>query len=261
VGRPTVGVVTRVAGAHTELVGDIDGVARAKSEIVQALPSNGCAVLNADDHRVAAMASLTDARVLTFGCDGGDVRVEQLVLDELARPSFVLATPWGRTAVRLAVSGVHMAVNAAAAAAAALAVDVPLDAIGGALATATLSPWRMEMQRTTSGGWLLNDAYNANPTSVRAALETLAALPVSHRVAVLGYMAELDDPVSEHRAIAAEVEAAGIVLIAVGTDLYGIPPVADPAAVVGAIGPDRAVLVKASRMAGLERVAALLSDA
>jgi len=260
VARPTVGIVTRVAAAHTERVGGLDGVARAKGELVEALPSSGCAVLNADDDRVIAMRSRTSARVLSFGIDHGDVRVTSLSLDDVARPAFVLETPWGATSVRLAVSGVHMALNAAAAAAAGLVMDVPLEAIGPALAGATLSPWRMEMHRSRSGGVVLNDAYNANPASVRAALETLAALPAARRIAVLGVMAELDDPETEHLGVAAEARRLGVELVAVGTDWYGVRPVDDPLSAVGCVDADTAVLVKASRVGGLERVAAQLVE-
>jgi UDP-N-acetylmuramoyl-tripeptide--D-alanyl-D-alanine ligase len=259
VGRPTVGVVTRVAAAHTERVGGIEGVARAKGELVEALPSTGWAILNADDHWVAAMATRTAAGVLTFGRHAGDVRVEDLVLDDAARPRFTLATPWGRHAVALGVSGEHMALNAAAAVAAALVLEVPLAAAATAVGAATLSPWRMEMLRSPRGGYVINDAYNANPASMRAALATLMALPVRRRVAVLGYMAELDDAPGEHAAIAAEVLAAGIELVPVGTDLYGIPAVGHPEGVVGSVGPECGVLVKGSRVAGLERLAAELA--
>lgn len=258
VARPLVGVVTRVAAAHTERVGGLEGVARAKAELVQSLPSSGCAVLNADDERVAAMSALTTARVLTFGIHGGDVRVERLVLDELARCSFVLATPWGSTDVRLAVSGTHMALNAAAAAAAALAIDVPLHVVAPGLAAARLSPWRMEMHRLASGAVMLNDAYNANPASMRAALDTLASLPADRRVAVLGMMAELDQPEAEHRAIAEYVASLGIELVAVGTPWYGVAPSDDVHARLASLGSGDAVLLKASRVAGLERVAAEL---
>jgi UDP-N-acetylmuramoyl-tripeptide--D-alanyl-D-alanine ligase len=258
VASPTVGVVTRVAAAHTERLGGLEGVARAKAELVEALPASGCAVLNADDPLVLAMAPRTSARVLTFGIDAGDVRVTDLVLDDLARPRFVLTTPWGRAPVVLPVSGVHMALNAAAAAAAGLAIDVPLEAIPDALGAATLSPFRMDLRRTENGAIVLNDAYNANPASMRAALQTLCSLPAQRRVAVLGVMAEIEDPDAEHRSLAAEVRAAGVELVAVGTRLYGVEPSADPVAAVGELGPGVAVLVKASRVAGLERVAAQL---
>jgi len=256
VAAPTVGVVTRVAAAHTERLGGIEGVAQAKGELIDALPASGCAVLNADDERVAAMAARTSARVVTFGVESGDVRVTDLVLDDLARPRFVLRTPWGSTAVELPVSGVHMALNAAAAAAVGLVLDVPLDVLAPALADVALSPWRMEMHRSASGAVILNDAYNANPASMRAALDTLAAIPAQRRVAVLGVMAEIEDPGAEHRALGAEVRARGIELITVATDLYGQAPVDDPVAALGELGEGTAVLVKASRVAGLERVAA-----
>ncbi len=114
VGRPTIGIVTRVAEAHSESVG-IDGVARAKGELIEALPSDGVAILNADDptsrheerdHRTGRL----------FGTnDRADVRIRDLVLDDLARPRFTLESPWGGAQVRLSISGRHMATNAAAA--------------------------------------------------------------------------------------------------------------------------------------------------
>ncbi|MCU1399360.1 MAG: murF, partial [Acidimicrobiales bacterium] len=120
VGHPDIGIVTRVAAAHTELLGGIDGVARAKAELVDALPATGTAILNVDDPRVAAMASRCAGSVITFGRnDGADVRILELWLDELARPRFTVSTPWGDAPVSLAVSGEHMAGNAAAALAAA----------------------------------------------------------------------------------------------------------------------------------------------
>ena len=114
--QPHIGVVTRVAEAHSDRVGGIDGVARAKAELIAALPADGIAILNADDHRVRAMSRLTSASCLLFGeAADADVRVRDVVLDEFARPSFVVDTPWGKTEVRLSISGRHMAHNAAAA--------------------------------------------------------------------------------------------------------------------------------------------------
>lgn len=260
IGRPTIGVVTVVAAAHTERVDGLDGVARAKAELIAALPADGTAVLNADDPRVAAMAARAPGRVVTFGrSPSADVAVADLSLSgDEARATFTAATPWGRAHVRLAVPGAHMAVNAAAALAVALVCEVPLDAAADAVSGAALSPWRMELRHTTTGALVLNDAYNANPTSMRAALETLAALPGPRRCAVVGLMAELDDPGPEHRAIAEEAAGLDIDLIAVGTDLYGITPVDDPVAALGPLGPGVAVLVKGSRVAGLEAVVARL---
>ncbi|MCU1393637.1 MAG: murF [Ilumatobacteraceae bacterium] len=260
VGRPSIGVVTRVAAAHTELLGGIEGVAAAKAELIESLPPDGTAVLNADDPRVAAMAARSAGSVITFGhTASADVRIVELWLDDLARPRFTVATPWGSATVALAVSGEHMAMNAAAALAVAASCGVDLHAAAAALGDAGLSPWRMEMCRTKSGALLINDAYNANPASMRAALETLSQLAVTgRRVALLGVMAELADPVGDHAAIAAFAREAGIEIVAVGTELYGVTPLDDPVAALGSLAGDDALLVKGSRVAGLERLAGSL---
>ncbi len=260
VGRPEIGVVTAIADAHTERVGGLEGVARAKAELVEALPSDGVAVLNADQPLVAAMASRTAARTITFGIADGDVRASAISLDDAARARFTLDTPAGAVDVHLGIPGAHMATNATAAAAVGLALDVPLASIAAGLQAAQLSPWRMALRRAQSGAWVLNDAYNANPASMRAALDTLAALPARRHVAVLGVMAELDDPVEAHRAIAEHAAALGVTVIAVGTPLYGVAPVDDPLAALGSIAGGDAVLVKGSRVAGLERVGEQLAN-
>jgi UDP-N-acetylmuramoyl-tripeptide--D-alanyl-D-alanine ligase len=254
VARPDIGVVTTVGHSHTERVGGIDGVAIAKRELVQALPNSGTAVLNADDERVAAMAAHTGASVLTFG-RRGEVCIRGLELDELARAKFMIDTPWGSAPVRLAVSGAHMASNAAGAIAVAGVVGVPLDIAVAALGAATVSSMRMEVTTLASGATVINDAYNANPTSMRAALEALAAMAATRRVAVLGLMAELDDPGEAHAEIAVLADKLGIELIAVGTDRYGIVPAENPIAALGTLGAGDAVLVKASRSVGLDKVA------
>lgn len=264
IARPDVGVVTVVGHAHTELVGGIEGVARAKGELVEALPASGVAVLNADDERVAAMRTRTGAQVVTFGAGRNaqaDVQVSEVRLDGLARASFRIDTPWGSGRTQLAVPGAHMVTNAAAAVAVAGVVGVDLAAALDALSTATLSGMRMELVTTHSGATVINDAYNANPTSMRAALDALAAMDARRRVAVIGLMGEIDDPAAAHREVAAHVGALGLEMVVVGTDLYGPQPVADPAAAIDAIGdvgPGDVILVKASRSAGLERVVAAL---
>ncbi|MEM8620312.1 MAG: UDP-N-acetylmuramoyl-tripeptide--D-alanyl-D-alanine ligase [Actinomycetota bacterium] len=263
IGRPSIGVVTAVADAHTELVGDIDGVARAKRELVEALPRHGTAVLNADDPRVRAMATATAASVLTFGIDG-DVRVVDLTLDERARARFRLATPWGEAPISLGVSGGHMAFNAAAAIAVAGTLGVDLGSAIAGVERGELSSMRMEVIDHRSGAAIVNDAYNANPTSMRAALEAVAAMRGRRKIAVLGLMAELEDPVAGHREVAGVAAELGVEIVAVGTADYGIAPVDDPAGVAAVLGDLRAddvVLVKASRAAGLERVVqALISE-
>ena len=266
VARPSVGIVTAVAAAHTELVGGIEGVAVAKRELVEALPSTGVAVLNADDERVAAMAPYTDATVVTYGrwrdvASGFDVAVADLELDELARPRFTVHTPWGSERVALAVSGEHMAFNAAAAIAVAGVLHGSIESAVGALEHAGVSAHRMQVGRAWSGATIIDDAYNANPDSMRAALDALAAMSAKRRVAVLGRMAELDDPEAGHRQVAADAAERGIELIAVGTNLYGKEPAEDTASAVAAVGDlneGDAVLVKASNSAQLWHVAEAL---
>ena len=266
IAAPGVGVVTRVAEAHSDRVGGIEGVARAKSELVRALPASGTAVLNADDHRVAAMAGLTSAQVVTFGTQSSaDVCVSGIVVDVEARPSFTVRTPWGTAEVRLALRGAHMALNAAAALAVAGVIGVDLVEAAAALSDVAPGEMRMNVRRAGSGAVVLDDSYNANPTSMRAALDALVALPATRRIAVVGVMAEIADAEREHRQVAEYAAERGVVVMPVGTDLYGISPVVDAdsvaealAAAFGSLAAGDAVLVKGSRVAGLDRVAAVL---
>lgn len=257
IAAPTHAVVTAVGMAHTELFGSLEAVAEAKSELVRALPTNGVAVLNASDPHVVAMAALTDASVLTFGA-GGDVVAENVTLGDDLRASFTLHSDWGSAAVTLGVSGAHNVSNALGAAGAALVTGVPLAEVAAGLGDAVLSPSRMALHTLPEGGRLLDDAYNANPTSMRAALDALAALDASRRVAVLGYMGELgEDADEQHRLVAVKARELGIEVVAIGTDLYGTEPFGDVAEAIRTLPrPSRgeAVLVKASRSAGLERL-------
>lgn len=260
VARPRIGVVTMVAEAHSERVGGVEGVQRAKSELVRALPHGGVAVLNADDPRVAAMAGWTDADVLTFGEEAGaDVRLTDVRLDARARPSARLCSPWGEVDVRLAVSGRHMLANAAAALAVAGVLGVDLAAAAANLGDAELSPMRMHLIEAPSGALVLDDSYNANPTSMRAAILALSELPAHRRLAVVGVMAELEDAAQRHQEISELAADLGVELRPVGTDLYGSPPVDDATAIAG-LGEGDAVLVKGSRVAGLERLVRRLVD-
>lgn len=258
IARPTVAVVTRVAAAHTAMFGTLEAVAEAKGELVEALPAGGTAVLNAGDPRVAAMAARTRARVVTFG-DGGEVRATGVALDDDLRAGFHLESPWGCAPVRLGVRGHHMVDNALAAAAAALVCGAGIDDVAEALGTARLSRWRMDLVALPSGARLINDAYNANPTSMAAALRALAALPCTgRRVAVLGAMAELGDTSDEdHRAVGRLARELGVEVIAVDAPGYGGTAVAGLDAArdaLGRLGPGDAVLLKGSRAAGLERL-------
>jgi len=264
VARPSIGVLTRVAEAHSDRVGGIEGVAKAKSELVQALPMDGVAILNADDPRVAAMARLTDAQPLLFGeTPGAHVHVTSVVLDHLARATFAATTPWGSVLVRLGISGRHMVSNAAAALACVGAVGADLDTAVEALADVRLTAMRMDVVRLRSGAVVIDDSYNANPTSMRSAIDALCDLPATRRIAVVGVMAEISEPEREHRSIHAYAAHRGVELLAVGTDWYGVAPLPDAAAALqalGELGEGDAVLVKGSRVAGLESVAASLVD-
>jgi UDP-N-acetylmuramoyl-tripeptide--D-alanyl-D-alanine ligase len=263
IARPDAGIVTNVSAAHTELFGSLEAVAEAKGELVAALPASGTAVLNAEDARVRSMARRTDAQVLTFGVVDGDVRATNPVVDDELRVSFRLVSPWGGIDVRLGARGVHQAVNAAAAAAAALVLDVSLEQVAAGLESASLSPWRMEVSRTPAGVLVINDAYNANPASTEAALRALAAVPAGRRVAVLGPMLELGElSDGEHRRIAALAVSLGIDLKTVGAPAYGVEnmdSIDDARSVLEGLGDGDAVLIKASRAAGLEVLAARLS--
>jgi UDP-N-acetylmuramoyl-tripeptide--D-alanyl-D-alanine ligase len=264
VARPDVGIVTAVAAAHTAAFGSLEGVAAEKGDLIAALPSGGTAVLNAEDWRVAAMAALTDARVVTYGLNAGDVRATDVTLDEGLRPSFILVTPWGQAPVRMRAAGLHTAHNALGAAAAALVVGVGVDIVADGLRRAELSPWRMAVATAPSGALVINDAYNANPSSMAAALHALAAAPARRRLAVLGVMAELGDShAAEHAAVAALAADLGVEVLAVAESAYGCPTVPDVAAALGALGPlgrGDALLVKGSRVAGLEALAAAVTE-
>lgn len=258
VASPTIGIVTRVAAVHTEVFGTIDDVARAKAELVSALPATGTAVLNADDARVAAMAAGASAHVLTFG-ERGQVQAAGVTLDDALQARYRLRSPWGDVDVSLGVRGHHQVGNSLAAAATALVCGLSLDEVAAGLAEASLSPWRMDLQTAPGGALVLNDAYNANPTSTAAALRALAALPARRRIAVLGVMAELGTSSDEdHRAIAELARELGIEVLSVGAPDYDADDVADIDAAADRLrdlGDGDAVLVKGSRVAGLELLA------
>lgn len=255
--RPSIGVVTTVEAVHTEVMGGLEDIARTKGELIESLPEAGLAVLNADVALVAAMADRTAARVLTFG-DSGDVRAADVVIDDELRPSFVLHGPDWSVPVRLAIRGAHNVANALAAAAVGIGVGLSPEQIAAGLGASASSPWRMELSRTASGARVINDAYNAGPASMAAALQSLAVLDADRRVAVLGVMAELGDrSEAEHRRVAELAESLGLELVAVGTDAYGLDPVGgidEARLLVDSLGEGDAVLLKGSRVAGLERI-------
>lgn len=270
---PDIAVVLNVGHAHIGEFGSRDAIAQAKSEMVQGLAPDGIAVLNADDPRVLGMRSLTRGKVLTFGrSEDADVRVLDLALDRLGRPTFTLRTTDDSVCVALPLVGAHQALNAAAAAAVALAVGVPLEAAGVSLATVSLSKWRMELRELACGATLLNDSYNASPGSARSSLDALAAFQGTRHIAVLGEILELGDKSeAEHRAAGEYAASRADIVVAVGEN---VRPLATGAGARGTaladndaaiewlqahLAPGDVVLIKASRGAHIDEVAAALA--
>ena len=277
IARPRIGVVLNVGTAHLGEFGSRENIALAKGELVEALPADGVAVLNADDPLVLAMADRTAARVVTVGLAAtADVRAVDVTLDERGTPSYELVTATGSVPVTLAVHGEHQVGNSLAAAAVALELGMPLPAVADALGRArALSRWRMEVTERPDGVLVVNDAYNANPESMAAALRALTTMARGRRSwAVLGEMAELGaSAADEHRRVGeltAELGVDRVVVVGPGAQrLYaaareGAVHVDDADAAIALLRaqlrPEDVVLVKASRAAGLERVALALAE-
>ena len=278
---PDVAVLLNIGSAHLGEFGSREAIAQAKGELLERAP---LAVLNADDPLVLGQAGRAPGRVLTFGTGrDADVRALDLELDDDGRPRFRLTTATGSALVALQLRGAHSASNALAAAAVALEV-MDLDRVATALSAATpVSRWRMEVVERADGVTVVNDAYNANPESMRAALRTLAVMSrgkARRTVAVLGPMAELGDDAREahmdlgrflvrldiSQLVVVGPAAGGIHAGAVlegswGSESIHVPDVDAAVALLRAeLEPGDVVLVKASRSAGLERVAAALLE-
>jgi UDP-N-acetylmuramoyl-tripeptide--D-alanyl-D-alanine ligase len=258
--QPEVGIVTSVAMAHIEFFGDLEGVFRGKSELVQALPPSGVAVLNADDERVARMAALAQCPVLTYGvrAHSAEVRAEAVTLNADLQPHFSLLTPWGGGEVALRLHGEAHVSNALAAAAAALWCGTPLGSVLDSLSRATGSDLRMDVRRPRTGPALIIDCYNANPLSTEAALHALARLSPGKKMALLGRMAELGDETEhQHRRMVEVAEQSGISVVGYRTELYGtdhIDTVDEAVALAQSLGEADALLLKGSRVVRLEEV-------
>ncbi|MGW3725563.1 UDP-N-acetylmuramoyl-tripeptide--D-alanyl-D-alanine ligase [Streptomyces sp. NPDC000851] len=281
---PHIGLVLNVGTAHIGEFGGREQIAQAKGELVEALPEEGAAILNADDPLVRAMASRTKAKVILFGeADEADVRAENVHLTDTGQPSFTLRTPSGCSDVTMRLYGEHHVSNALAAAAVAHELGMSAEEIATALSEAgSLSRWRMEVTERPDGVTVVNDAYNANPESMRAALRALVAMGKGRRTwAVLGKMAELgDEALAEHDAVGRLAvrlnvsklvavggrEASWLQLGAYNEGSWGEESVhvSDAQAAVdllrSELRPGDVVLVKASRSVGLESVAQALIE-
>ncbi|PQP25614.1 UDP-N-acetylmuramoyl-tripeptide--D-alanyl-D-alanine ligase [Rhodococcus opacus] len=285
---PKIGVVLNVGTAHLGEFGSRDAIAAAKGELAESLPSadeGGVAILNADDPLVAAMAPRTSARVVLVGrSESAHVRATDIVLDEKARARFTLTAAAGSVAVELAVHGEHQVGNALAAAAVALECGADLEQIAQALSgAAAVSARRMDVRDRPDGVTVVNDSYNANPDSMRAALKALVSMARTGRGAarrswaVLGEMAELGpESVVEHDAIgrfAVRLDVSRLIIVGTGRPARAmhqgavmegswgeesilVPDIAGAVALLEAeLAPGDLVLVKASQSIGLWEVA------
>lgn len=219
IAQPTIGIITNVGEAHLETLHGLDGVARAKGELFAALPAGGTAVINADDQRVAGLPVANGARRILFGVSrDAEVRAEAIEVGGNA-VSFRLILPEGTHAVRLPVTGRHNVSNALAAAAAALAIGVAGDIIARGLASFCPCHGRMELVSLAGDVKMIEDTYNANPLSVKAALQTLDEMGgAGRRIAVLGDMLELGSAAADlHCEVGAEAARRCDLLILLGS--------------------------------------------
>jgi UDP-N-acetylmuramoyl-tripeptide--D-alanyl-D-alanine ligase len=274
IARPSVGLITNAGAEHLEGFGSLEGVARAEGEMVAGLTPAATAVINADDEFAALWRAATPARVVTFGVRGpADFSARELQTEVGPagfRTQFRLNAPAGSTTIRLGVGGTHNVANALAAAAAAASCGATLEQIAAGLAAVRAVPGRLQFKQTSGGAWLIDDSYNANPSSVRAAIEVLASLG-GRKWLVLGDMAELGAFADEaHTAIGEFARAQGIErlyatgpLMARAVDSFGAGAqwCADAAGLtaqltraLGTAGPEVRVLIKGSRFNRLERV-------
>jgi UDP-N-acetylmuramoyl-tripeptide--D-alanyl-D-alanine ligase len=270
--RPSIGVVTAVQPVHLSRIGSLEAVERAKGELLEALPGDGVAVLNADDPIVDRMDRRTAARSLRYGfSEQADVMADEVSSAGTAGMRFRLRTPLGSRQVAIAGLGRLSVHNAAAGAAVGVAAGVPLETIVRGLEAGWSAAHRVALVRLR-GATVIDDAYNASPASMRAALEVLAGLP-GRRVAVLGTMLELgEDHDAGHLAVGEAARGVAELLIVVGPEARGIADgamaaglapdrilhVEDAEAALDALRPrlrdDDMVLVKASRGLALDRV-------
>ena len=283
ISHPRVTGLINVGSAHLELLGSSEAIAQAKGEIIEALPPDGVGVLHADNPLIMAQAARTTARLMTFGeSSTADVRAMDIELDALARPRFTLVFEGHAVPVALRVSGEHQVANALAAAAMALAAGIGLaDIVSSLESYEPVSKWRMEVHERSDGVIIVNDAYNANPESTRAALKALAAMGRERRTwAVIGEMREIGaTSIEEHDAIgrlAVRLDINRLIAVGEGArpvhlgashegswgdESTWVPDAAGALAILEAeVEPGDVVLVKASRSIGLDAVSTALLE-
>jgi UDP-N-acetylmuramoyl-tripeptide--D-alanyl-D-alanine ligase len=257
IGRPVIGVITEIGDAHSSRVGGIEGVVRAKAELVQSLPADGVAIVNADSVNTMRTVIGIEARVVTFGSqEGADVMWSVHSVDESGRHLAAFRYGVEQEAGLVPLPGIHMVSNAAAAIAVGIQCGMTLQDAVHAMTTVVVSPQRMQWVANKAGLRILDDSYNANSLSVNAALRTLAQVKATSRFAVLGQMAEVDDEVNAHVSVAATCRDLGVEILPLETDLYGIAAMSVTEVVerVSNAGSNSVVLVKGSRVSATERV-------
>ena len=267
IANPKIAVVTCIGIAHSEFFGGISQTIQAKGELVEHLETDGLAVLNNDDENVRDFRNRTSAEILTYGCGSGDVVAENIKIGPDLKPSFTLRSPWGDSELNLNTSGAHNVTNALAAAATAMYANVPISKVVEALQTLEISPLRMETFETVGGGLVINDSYNANPLSMKAALGALASSGRKELIAVLGVMAELgSEHENSHIEIGELAKSEGINVISINVEEYGghlVETVDEAFQVLTGmtnLGTNTAVLLKGSRIAALESLATKLAN-
>ncbi|MDO8848548.1 MAG: UDP-N-acetylmuramoyl-tripeptide--D-alanyl-D-alanine ligase [Coriobacteriia bacterium] len=276
IARPTAGLVTNVGVSHVEVLGTEEAIASAKGELVRAIPDNGRVFLNGDDGWTDTLETFAAAPITRYGLSAAaDVRAADVQVAEDGTPSFTLAIAEETAEVNLPVPGRHNVYNALAAAAVGAHLGLPIGDIVRGLHAATFSKWRMEAFQSAAGLTVINDAYNANPTSMQAAISALGDVPTrGRRIAVLGDMAELGSLTElAHFQLGEEIAGSSVdVLVTVGERgrriaegalAAGMDPervrpcgtAAEASEVLDDLAePGDTVLVKASRVMGLERV-------
>ncbi len=276
--EPDVAAITVIAAEHLEFLGSLDGVARANGEILEGLKPNGVFVINSDDERIERLASAWSGPTLRFGRSArADVTAEDVVLDENGS-TLRLKTPSGGVMARLAIPGLHQVANYLAASAVALAAGATPDDCAAAAPDLAAAPHRGEFRRHASGALLYDDAYNASPPSMRAALDTLKLLQGTRKIAVLGDMLELGPEERWwHRetgryavgrvdilvCVGPRASSIGEGAVEAGFDAANVTVARDPEEAAALLEPmmaaGDAVLFKASRGVGLDRAVARLT--